>query len=172
MIPRYCSRAGGGSWLCIQIIVEGTAGAIILLMRRLTADQLRKMMPLFEMEAYRGSEDPKEYLHDLLLVALHKRRITQPLLCMNELIEIVGQLGIPLRTHQMSQLYLYATYQRYENLADTKKKLIAILNQEKKKVDLTAAAEWLHEKITAKEIVFASKVKRQRATSVQAPTRR
>ena len=55
-------------------------------MRRLTADQQRKIMPLFEMDAYRSSEDPKEYLYDLLLVALHKRRIAQPLLCMNELI--------------------------------------------------------------------------------------
>ena len=50
----------------------------------------------------------------------------------------------------MSQLYLYSTYQRYENLSDTKKKIIAILNQEKKKVDPKAAAEWIHDKITRK----------------------
>ena len=50
----------------------------------------------------------------------------------------------------MSQLYLYSTYQRYENLADTKKKIIAILNQEKKKVDPKAAAEWIHDKIVRK----------------------
>jgi hypothetical protein len=35
-------------------------------------------------------------------------------------------------------------------LADTKKKIIAILDQEKKKVDTKAAAEWLHEKIEKK----------------------
>jgi len=40
----------------------------------------------------------------------------------------------------MSQLYLYSTYQRFENLAETKQKIIAILNQEKKKVDPKAAA--------------------------------
>ena len=62
------------------------------------------------------------------------------MLCMNELIEITTHLQIHLKTHQMSQLYLYSTYQRYENLADTKKKIIAILNQEKKKVDPKAAA--------------------------------
>jgi hypothetical protein len=37
-------------------------------------------------------------------------------------------------------------------LADTKKKILAILNQEKKKVDPKAAAEWLYEKIELKEI--------------------
>jgi|688.fasta_scaffold67762_6 hypothetical protein len=72
------------------------------------------------------------------------------MLCMNELIEIMNYLKIPLKTHQMTQLYLYATYQRYENLADTKKKIIAILNQEKKKVDPKSTAEWIHEKIGLK----------------------
>jgi hypothetical protein len=52
----------------------------------------------------------------------------------------MNHLQIPLKTHQMSQLYLYSTYQRYENLADTKKKIIAILNQEKKKVNPKAVA--------------------------------
>ena len=51
----------------------------------------------------------------------------------------------------MSQLYLYCTYQRYENLADTKKKIMAILNQEKKKVDAKAAAEWISDKISTSE---------------------
>ena len=83
----------------------------------------------------------------MILVALHKRKIAQNLLCMNELIEIINHLKIPLKTHQMSQLYLYSTYQRYENLADTKKKIMAILNQEKKKVDPKAAAEWIQDKI-------------------------
>lgn len=50
----------------------------------------------------------------------------------------------------MSQLYLYSTYQRYENLADTKKKIMAILNQEKKKVDPKSAAEWIQDKIERK----------------------
>lgn len=50
----------------------------------------------------------------------------------------------------MSQLYLYATYQKYENLADTKKKIFAVLNQEKKKVDPKAVAEWIYEKISLK----------------------
>lgn len=84
---------------------------------------------------------------------------------MNELVEIVNALKIPLKTHQMSQLYLYATYQRYENLADTKKKIIAILNQEKKKVDPKSAAEWIQEKIERREIVFANN-RQQRAASV------
>ena len=52
----------------------------------------------------------------------------------------------------MSQLYLYGTYQRYENLAETKKKIMAILNQEKKKVDPKAVAQWIHEKIEKREI--------------------
>jgi hypothetical protein len=52
----------------------------------------------------------------------------------------------------MSQLYLYATYQKYENLADTKKKIMAILSQEKKKVDPKAVAEWIHDKIQLREI--------------------
>lgn len=65
----------------------------------------------------------------------------------------------------MSQLYLYSTYQRYENLADTKKKIIAILNQEKKKVDPKSTAEWIQEKIVRKEIVFPVH-KQQRAVSV------
>ena len=73
-------------------------------------------------------------------MALHKRKIAQNMLCINELIEIMNHLQIPLKTHQMSQLYLYSTYQRYENLADTKKKIIAILNQEKKKVNPKAVA--------------------------------
>lgn len=109
-------------------------------MKRLTAEELRKLMPVFEWENYRTSEDKIEYIHDLVLVALHKRKITQNKLCMNELIEIMAHLQIPLKTHQMSQLYLYGTYQRYENLAETKKKIIAILNQEKKKVDPKAVA--------------------------------
>lgn len=50
----------------------------------------------------------------------------------------------------MSQLYLYATYQKFENLADTKKKILAVLNQEKKKVDPKAVAEWIYEKISLK----------------------
>jgi hypothetical protein len=82
-------------------------------MKRLTAEELRKLMPVFEWESYRSSEDKVEYVHDLLLVALHKRKTAQNLLCMNELIEVVNQIQIPLRTHQMSQLYLYSTYQRY-----------------------------------------------------------
>lgn len=80
---------------------------------------------------------------------------------MNELIEIVNFLRIPLKTHQMSQLYLYATYQKYENLADTKKKIMAILNQEKKKVDPKAVAEWIHDKIQLREInILPNKVHR------------
>ncbi len=113
-------------------------------MKRLTAEEMRKMMPVFEWPTYKAADDKKEYIHDLILVALHKRKITQNLLCMNELIEIVNQLQIPLKTHQMSQLYLYATYQKFENLAETKKKIVAILNQEKKRVDPKAAAEWIH----------------------------
>ena len=70
-------------------------------------------MPVFEWEAYCSSEDRVEYIHDLLLVALHKRKVTNNLLCMNELIEIINYIRIPLKTHQMTQLYLYATYQRY-----------------------------------------------------------
>lgn len=86
---------------------------------------------------------------------------------MNELIEIVNFLRIPLKTHQMSQLYLYATYQKYENLADTKKKIMAILNQEKKKVDPKAVAEWIHDKINLKEINILPKKQLQgRAASV------
>lgn len=124
-------------------------------------------MPVFEHEAYRCAEDKKEYLLDLFLVALHKRKIGQSMLCMNELVEIVNFLRIPLRTHQMSQLYLYATYQKYENLADTKKKIIAILNQEKKKVDPKAVAEWIHDKIALREInILPPKPRPQRAASV------
>lgn len=66
----------------------------------------------------------------------------------------------------MSQVYLYSTYQRYQNLADTKKKIIAILNQQKKKVDTKAAAEWISEKIQNKEInIIPRKV--ERVLSVQ-----
>lgn len=72
---------------------------------------------------------------------------------MNELIEIINHIKIPLKTHQMSQLYLYSTYQRYENLADTKKKIMAILNQEKKKVNPKATAEWIQDKIERREII-------------------
>lgn len=71
----------------------------------------------------------------------------------------------------MSQLYLYSTYQRYENLADTKKKIIAILNQEKKKVDPKSAAEWIQEKIDRKEIVFPNN-KQHRAASVSNQAKR
>ncbi len=71
------------------------------------------MMPVFELQTYTTAEDKIEYIHDLILVALHKRRISQNLLCMNELIEIINAIKIPLKTHQMSQLYLYSTYQRY-----------------------------------------------------------
>lgn len=100
-------------------------------------------------------------------MALHKRKITQNQLCMNELIEIVNFLRIPLKTHQMSQLYLYATYQKYENLADTKKKIMAILNQEKKKVDPKAVAEWIHDKINLREInILPKKQPQGRAASV------
>jgi len=67
----------------------------------------------------------------------------------------------------MSQLYLYATYQKYENLADTKKKIMAVLNQEKKKVDPKAVAEWIDDKITRREInIFTKKQVQPRAASV------
>ena len=66
----------------------------------------------------------------------------------------------------MSQLYLYATYQKFENLADTKKKILAVLNQEKKKVDPKAVAEWIYEKISLKEINILPR-KTQRAMSVE-----
>ena len=67
----------------------------------------------------------------------------------------------------MSQLYLYATYQKYENLADTKKKIMAVLNQEKKKVDPKAVAEGIDDKITRREInIFPKKQVQPRAASV------
>jgi hypothetical protein len=42
-------------------------------------------------------------------------------------------------------------------LADTKNKIIAILNQERRKVDPRAAAEWIHDKIIRKEINLVPK---------------
>jgi hypothetical protein len=44
----------------------------------------------------------------------------------------------------MHELYLYATYQNFESKEDTKKKIAAIMNQEKKKVDIQAVAKWIH----------------------------
>jgi hypothetical protein len=52
-------------------------------------------------------------------------------------------------------------------LADTKKKIIAILNQEKKKVDPKAAAEWISDKIERKEINPVPK----RTASLSTPTK-
>jgi hypothetical protein len=52
-------------------------------------------------------------------------------------------------------------------LADTKKKIIAILNQEKKKVDPKAAAEWISDKIEKKEINPVPK----RTASLSTPTK-
>jgi hypothetical protein len=42
---------------------------------------------------------------------------------------------------------LFATYQRFDRVEETKKKLLAMVNQEKHKVDTQATAEWLHQKI-------------------------
>lgn len=80
-------------------------------------------------------------------------------------------MQLPLKTHQVTQLYLYCTYQPYENLADTKKKIIAILDQEKKKVDTKAAAEWIHEKIERREINLVP-MQIQRVVSTQSPIKK
>ena len=40
-----------------------------------------------------------------------------------------------MKVKQLHEVYLYSTYQKYESKADTKKKITALLNQEKKKVD-------------------------------------
>ena len=61
--------------------------------------------PVFELEDYRASEDRKAYLHGLILVALQRRKASHSLLCMNELAEIVGLLQLPLKTHQLTQIY-------------------------------------------------------------------
>ena len=124
--------------------------------------------PVFELEDYRASEDRKAYLHGLILVALQRRKASHSLLCMNELAEIVGLLQLPLKTHQLTQLYLYCTYQPHENLADTKKKIIAILDQQKKRVDAKAAAEWIHEKLESREISLVPR-RIRRAVTTQSP---
>lgn len=66
---------------------------------------------------------------------------------MNELCDIINQIKIPLKNQQIHELYLYSTYQRFDKIEDTKKKLIAMVNQEKHKVDTNAVAEWLEQKI-------------------------
>lgn len=58
-------------------------------MKRATDGHLRKPMPIFDPEAYYSAEDQINYIHDLILAALHKRKITSNLLSMNELTEII-----------------------------------------------------------------------------------
>lgn len=66
----------------------------------------------------------------------------------------------------MNELFLYATYQKYESKSETKKKLIALINQEKKKVDMKAAAHWICENIRRNQIKFGMS-KTTRVSSVK-----
>lgn len=90
---------------------------------------------------------------------------------MNELADLAALLQLPLKSHQATQLYLYCTYQPHENLADTKKKIIAILEQQKKRVDTRAAAEWIHDKLQNREISLAPRRVR-RAVTTQSPIKK
>ena len=69
------------------------------------------------------------------------------MLCMNELNDVLQQIEIPVKVQQLHELYLYSTFQKFENQKDAKKRLIAIVNQEKKKVDTNAMAVWVHDAI-------------------------
>jgi ATP sulfurylase len=76
---------------------------------------------------------------------------------MNELNDLINQIKIPLKNQHIHELYLYATYQRFDKKEETKKKLTAMVNQERHKVDVSAVAEWLHTKIEAGEIKIVTK---------------
>lgn len=132
---------------------------------------MQKSMSVFEPEEYRACEDRKEYIHSLILAALQRRKTSSSHLCMNELADIVSALQLPLKSHQVTQLYLYCTYQPHENLADTKKKIIAILEQQKKRVDTRAAAEWIHGKLENRDISLAPQRVR-RAVTTQSPIKK
>lgn len=87
-----------------------------------------KKIAIFNYESYVQSEDQVEYIHDLLIIMLHKRKLDSAVLCMNELNDIIIELQIPVKVKQLHELYLYATYQKLETKAQAKQRLVALMN--------------------------------------------
>lgn len=50
----------------------------------------KKNQPFFKYEAYIEADDQAEYIHDLLLVMLHKKKLESQVMCMNELNDILN----------------------------------------------------------------------------------
>ena len=72
----------------------------------------KKMQPAFNYESYLQADDQVEYIYDLLLVTLHRRKQESAILCMNELNDILLELHIPIKIRQLHEVYLYSTYEK------------------------------------------------------------
>lgn len=80
---------------------------------------------------------------------------------MNELNDILIELKIPTKVRQLHEVYLYSTYDKSESKSEAKQRLSALINNEKRKVDIKSVAKWLQENIKNGNIKF----NRMRATS-------
>lgn len=80
---------------------------------------------------------------------------------MNELNDILIEMKIPLKVRQLHELYLYASFNKNDMKMQPKQRVAALINNQKRRVDVSIVAKWLNENIKKGSIKF----NRNRATS-------